>query len=513
MAIDSNLLQIINSFTISVLGKINRTISRKITTTFQDSDDLIPSSKLVKDEFATVRSEIPTKTSDLTNDGEDGSHIFIEEGDRRLTDSRNPNLHTQPASTITDTATYSNIGNLTTNQASINSAINDKIGTLMNLDIIEQVSTRPTASAETMNKIYAVPENDPTSENLFQYFVTVYENNAYKWDKIDIAKIDLSDYVKKNNIDTTLIQSSTNPVSGGAVYTAIENAKTSINNNLAAVATSGNYNDLTNKPSIPTKISDLTNDSEFIIEDNIDDVLDEFLKQSAFVSSNKSIIQSGENSILTARIFGIPSTQNIEFYEKKANGSSILLDTIPLNNGIATYNYIGSGAGSKQFYIKSGSIQSKPFVTTDGSFYDKALDGTGNHNDNWGNPNTKVNVSRSATGTTLTMDSGVTWGQLYAQSQSTYFDLPFAVELKSIDYSDTPTIRFANESSTSATHILTGGNWKISFNSDSITVLKDGESQTHYLNTLIGSTKLKVYLELSAYTDMLKYKDFVIYPI
>ena len=183
-------------------------------------------------------------------------------------------------------------------------------------------------------------------------------------------------------------------------------------------------------------------------------------------------------------------------------------------NGQKIVTYQGQGLGERKLVVqKNGRTVSETFSVLDATFYDKALDGTGNHNDNWGNPSTKVNVSRSATGTTLTMDSGVIWGQLYAQSQSTYFDLPFAVELKSLDYSDTPAIRFANESSTSAIHFLTGGNWKISFNSDSITVLKDGESQTHYLNTLIGSTKLKVYLELSADADMLKYKDFVIYPI
>ena len=32
---------------------------------------------------------------------------------------------------------------------------------------------------------------------------------------------------------------------------------------LAAVATSGSYTDLINKPSIPTKTSDLTNDSNY----------------------------------------------------------------------------------------------------------------------------------------------------------------------------------------------------------------------------------------------------------
>ena len=68
MTLSPEFLQFITQYTNAVLNKINRTITRKITTTFQDSDEVIPSSKLVKDEFTTVRGEIPTKTSDLTND-------------------------------------------------------------------------------------------------------------------------------------------------------------------------------------------------------------------------------------------------------------------------------------------------------------------------------------------------------------------------------------------------------------------------------------------------------------
>lgn len=41
---------------------------------------------------------------------------------------------------------------------------------------------------------------------------------------------------------------------------------------LATVATTGSYNDLTNKPSIPTKTSDLTNDSDFVVGSDLADV-------------------------------------------------------------------------------------------------------------------------------------------------------------------------------------------------------------------------------------------------
>lgn len=38
---------------------------------------------------------------------------------------------------------------------------------------------------------------------------------------------------------------------------------------LAQVAFSGSYNDLSNKPTIPSKVSDLTNDSQFVTSDDL----------------------------------------------------------------------------------------------------------------------------------------------------------------------------------------------------------------------------------------------------
>ena len=136
-----------------------------------------------------------------------------------------------------------------------------------------------------------------------------------------------------------------------------------------------------------------------------------------------------------------------------------------------------------------------------------------NHNSDWSNLNNKVNINHASEGTILTMDTGVTWGQLFAQSQSTFFDWGFAVEFTVLSYSDTPTIRFSNPSNVNKPHILTDGRWKIIFNTDSITVLKDNVPQTHYLNDLIGSSKLKVFWELSSDTDVIKYRNFMIYSV
>ena len=55
------------------------------------SDSKVPSEKLVKNTIDGL--SIPTKTSDLTNDG-DGTNVFVKNNDSRLTDSRTPTSHT-----------------------------------------------------------------------------------------------------------------------------------------------------------------------------------------------------------------------------------------------------------------------------------------------------------------------------------------------------------------------------------------------------------------------------------
>ena len=63
-------------------------------------------------------------------------------------------------------------------------------------------------------------------------------------------------------IDNVLSTTSENPVQNKVITIAL-NGKVNTSD-LATVATSGSYNDLSNKPTIPTKTSDLTNDSNFV---------------------------------------------------------------------------------------------------------------------------------------------------------------------------------------------------------------------------------------------------------
>ena len=63
-------------------------------------------------------------------------------------------------------------------------------------------------------------------------------------------------------VDSAMSSSSENPVQNKVIYTALQAKANS--SSLATVATSGSYTDLSSKPTIPTKTSDLNNDSGFI---------------------------------------------------------------------------------------------------------------------------------------------------------------------------------------------------------------------------------------------------------
>jgi len=56
--------------------------------------------------------------------------------------------------------------------------------------------TLPTASADTINKIYLIPSPNPEEQNIKDEYITVLENDVYKWEIIGSTKIDLSGYVK-----------------------------------------------------------------------------------------------------------------------------------------------------------------------------------------------------------------------------------------------------------------------------------------------------------------------------
>ena len=114
---------------------------------------------------------------------------------------------TNGASQITDNnaSNYNSISNnLTSNstQQDINTAINSIISALTEIDIIRPVPTRPIASKDTLNKLYLVPETDPTVDDEYVIYCTINtgteQNPVYDWKRLDPVRLNLTDYIQKS---------------------------------------------------------------------------------------------------------------------------------------------------------------------------------------------------------------------------------------------------------------------------------------------------------------------------
>lgn len=193
-------------------------------------------------------SSVPTKTSDLTNDGADGTNVYVSNNDSRLSDSRTPTSHThgnltsdgkigttanKPLITTTNgVVTTSSFGNSANtfcegndsrlsnartptlhthypedvvngdslfniislgdvpdvdNQKHINIAIDRALGNLSQIKALEVVSTLPTASASTMGLLYIINENSKIN-----FYYTEYDehHDVYDWHKMDTDILD-----------------------------------------------------------------------------------------------------------------------------------------------------------------------------------------------------------------------------------------------------------------------------------------------------------------------------------
>ena len=166
---------------------------------------------------------------------------------------------THSSSMITDSNTHTNIGNTNNTLENILTNIDSKLGSLANVDLIEVITSLPTASASTMNKLYLIAESSSATNDNYEIYVTVKTgtngNYTYAWEKVDTARIDLSNYLTTTNAQQTYVAKETGKGLSSNDYTTTEKNKLA---NLHTVATTGNYNNLNNKPSIPTVDNELT---------------------------------------------------------------------------------------------------------------------------------------------------------------------------------------------------------------------------------------------------------------
>ncbi len=138
--------------------------------------------------------------SDLATVATSGSYTDLQ----NIPETFTPASHTHAASEITDSTAHSNLGtSANATQATINSAIDSKIGDLLAIELVEVTNDKGTASASTMNKLYLVPESTSETNDAYEVFITVRTgtspNYSYAWEKVDSARIDLSSYASSSH--------------------------------------------------------------------------------------------------------------------------------------------------------------------------------------------------------------------------------------------------------------------------------------------------------------------------
>lgn len=224
-----------------------------------------------------VSITIPTKTSDLTNDSgfinKDVDNLtnyykktetYSQSETNTLLDNKadKSSIPTKLSQLDNDTGFVTNaVDNLTNyylkSETYTKTEVNDLIGQIKTISI-QVVDTLPTTGES--NIIYLVPKEGSKDDVYNEY---IWVNNA--WELIGSTQIDLTGYATEDWVNTQI-----------ANFLTESQITQLINNSLANYYTQKQVNNLldnkADKSSIPTKTSDLTNDSGYITKsvDNLD---------------------------------------------------------------------------------------------------------------------------------------------------------------------------------------------------------------------------------------------------
>lgn len=163
----------------------------------------------------TANIVVPTKTSDLTNDGSDNTSTYVE---------------TDELATVATSGSYNDLSNKPTIPAAqVNSDWNSTGG-------VSQILNKPTLATVATSGSYNDLSNKPTIPTVNNATLTIQKNGT--------------------NVQTFTANQSTNATANITVPTKTSDLTNDSDfveaNSLSTVATSGNYNDLSNKPTIPT---------------------------------------------------------------------------------------------------------------------------------------------------------------------------------------------------------------------------------------------------------------------
>ena len=169
------------------------------------------------------------------------------------------------------------------------------------------VAELPTASADTMNKIYLVPSTNPETKNVKDEYITISVTDqgttTYSWEQIGSTTVDLSGYYTSAQTDTAI----TNALNAAlASYSTTSQMNTAITTALASYYTKSEIDTLI-QDFITKTVNDLTNyylKSETFTKAEVNQLI-AAVKQFTYVSVSELPTASADTM---NKIYLVPST-------------------------------------------------------------------------------------------------------------------------------------------------------------------------------------------------------------
>jgi len=282
-----------------------------------------------KNGTTTESITIPTQTSDLTNDGSDGTSTYVEADD---------------LATVATTGDYSDLLNKPTiPPAQVQSDWNQT-----NTSAVDYIKNKPNIPSG----VTLYPSTGQNTDGAMTQKATT-DALADKADTSSLATVatsgDYDDLLNKPTIPSAQVNSDWNAVSGVA---EILNKPS-----LATVATSGAYSDLTGTPSIPSSFSDLTGtiSTAQIANNAVTDVkidLTSFTMTSNVATLNTTYITSGSarwiklGRMVLLNISDWTITANIP-----SNSTTLAISNIPKASEYSSYGHYVINAPSRKIRL------------------------------------------------------------------------------------------------------------------------------------------------------------------